>query len=192
MSGQLIRTIALGAMCVVLALVIWYQFFRPDPTIEQYEYPDQEALQAQAVQGAQSAPAAPDESQAAQSQFREVTVDIDKLIEGVQEVQFDYEVERPARNPMSPLVGPRYLRGGEGEGGVRDEEAQRVQAELMARAMRLTAVVWDEYDPRAVINNEVVSAGYTFSQGIVVEAIEESRVILRVGDTLIPVTLEEL
>jgi hypothetical protein len=178
-------------MGVVLVFVIWYQFFRPDPSLEGYQLPDQTTSEAEAAPGAPAAPAAAP-TEGAQSQFREVTVDIDALIEGVQEVQFDYGLERPARNPMSPLVGPRYLRGGEMEEGLQDEETLRVQAELMARAMRLTAIVWDEYDPFAVINNEVVSTGYAFSEGIVVEAIEENRVVLRVGDTLIPVTLEEL
>lgn len=189
MRSQLPRVIALACLAVLLGGVIWHQFLRPDPSLQSYQLPGQ------ATEGTTTAPglaAAPGPvAPGAQSQFKEVAFEIDELIQGVQEVEFDYERQRLGRNPMTPLVGPRFVRTGEADEPLLDDRVQRTRAELMARSIRLTTIVWDDVDPFAILNNEVVSTGYTFPEGVVVEAIEQSRVILRVENTLIPVNLEE-
>ena len=65
-----------------------------------------------------------------------------------------------------------------------------------ARSMILTGIIWDKAHPLAVLNNEVVGEGHIFdadknSPGIVVDRIEQGRVILKVDEQLVPLNLEE-
>jgi hypothetical protein len=125
--------------------------------------------------GTPSAPSAPVRIQMAD-------VDIPALLREVKVVNFDYEAERIDRNPMSPLVG--YLRPGMAE----------TPAETPRTLFRknVTGIIWDEYNPMAVVDNEVVSVGYTYPSGVQVYAIEATRVIFRINDSLIPVEMKEL
>lgn len=117
--------------------------------------------------------------------------DLDELLARVKEVDFAYDAVAIARNPMRPLVGsatPRMMTataGGPGE----PLDAQGLA--LVATRMSVTGIVWDADDPVAVVDNEVVHRGYEFATGVVVEDIEPSRVVLRAGDSLIPVDLKE-
>ena len=119
---------------------------------------------------------------------------LEELVASVDEVEFDYEVamrEHP-RNPMRPLVGnmaPARFRA-EGEDGT--SPLPYYQAESIARTMAVTGIVWDKHNPMAIVDGEVVTRGYTFPSGILVEDIERSRLLLRVNDRLIPRELEEL
>ena len=45
---------------------------------------------------------------------------------------------------------------------------------------------------KAIVDNEIVTQGYTYPNGIVVQEIGRDGVTFKVGDNLIPVTMEEL
>lgn len=132
----------------------------------------------------------------AQSQFAVDEVDIDALTDSIVEIEFNYAEERVARNPMTPLVGPMApLRVSTelNEGAQTEAQKQAMAAaQLAARSMTLSGIVWDKRNPVAVINNEVVANGHIFPSGIVVESIETDHVIIRVNESLVSLELKEL
>ncbi len=122
-----------------------------------------------------------------------VDVNIDELVANVASVVWDHSQAPPQRDPMQAVVGSI--------GGRRTATPLRssatAQVERMAREMALTGIVWDEYAPLAVIDNEVVRVGHAFPtdfdypKEILIKSIEKDHVILRVEDTLIPIGLKE-
>ena len=133
------------------------------------------------------------EAPAAGSAFVRAEVDLDQLIDSIQEVDFNYETEAVPRNPMTPRIGVT----GEAVVGERGLVGPVSPALSVARSMVITGIMYDSDEPVAVLENradqevEIVSVGHEFPVGILVESIEESRVVLRVGDMRIPKTLEE-
>lgn len=116
--------------------------------------------------------------------FEEVDVDIDELLESIQVVTFDYALERQSRNPMSPLVGATVM-------------ADSMPGDTQARVvdvlrMDVNGIIWDPYDPLAVVDDMVVHVGFTFEDGIRVHAITPTSVIFLVGDALVSVEMEDL
>lgn len=118
--------------------------------------------------------------------------DLNALIGSIKEVRFDYEMERRAVNPMTPLVGvyretlaSAVLPGGGTAGGTAAPAYELIEK---ARRMRVTGIVYDSTNPAAVLENEVVGLGDEIAPGIIVDSMEPTRVILKVGNT--PVTLE--
>ena len=116
--------------------------------------------------------------------------DLDQLLADITEEDFDYALSKKRRNPMTPLVGEVVVaRGVFGEPG--SKLSRSFEAQMTARGMQVTGVVWDDQNPMAVVDNEVVWPGYVFPLGIKVESIGRDHVILRVEDTLITRELEE-
>src|SRR5690606_18977447 len=107
---------------------------------------------------------------------------------------FSYDVGRQLRNPMSPLVRPSRTDAGEVLPVLPGGETPAL---AVARSMIITGIVYDSSEPVAVVDNrtenkvDVVAIGHEFPIGIIVESIEENRVVLRVGDMRVPKMLEE-
>lgn len=111
-------------------------------------------------------------------------VDLDKLLEDIEVVTFDYQASRIERDPMAPLIG--YIRPGETKAVLETPVVADV------RRKKVTGIIWDEYDPVAVVDNELVSLGHTYPNGVEVYSIERDRVLFKVGDSLYPVEMKEL
>ena len=126
-------------------------------------------------------PAAP----ANPTRLETVDVDIDELLKEIEVVTFDYATERIDRDPMAPLVG-RVYRAGE------PTPPGPTPPRMVVLRKNVTGIIWDEYDPVAVVDDEVVSLGHTYPDGTQVYAIERGRVVFKVGDSLIPVEMKEL
>jgi len=181
------KQVILAAVLAVVAVgVILYQFvLAGDPTP-----PPPPASTATAGKTARPAPAARGQqarAAGADARLQTVEVDADQLLQGIQQVQFDYARARVERNPMAPLVGRVNL--------ARTASAAAAQATTTMRDVilkRVTGIVWDSFSPAAVVDDEVVSVGHTYDNGVRVYAIEPSRVIFLVGDSLVPVELKEL
>jgi hypothetical protein len=163
--------IALGALGLVLAVVLYTQVFKggssPAPI--------------QAVQtGAPGAVAAADVPAAAtarvESVFQKVDVDLDQLLQEIKVVDFDYAKEHTDRDPTMPLVGDSMLLRARTARVPGEQDAEDL---LMAATRKtVTGIMWDPAHPLAVIDNEVVSVGFEFMDTIVVKAIERDHVIL--------------
>ena len=70
----------------------------------------------------------------------------------------------------------------------------------LVRSIRITGILWDKYDPMAVVTfpmngeltSEVISRGFEFpNSGIVVNDIDQTRVVLDANGTLVSLQLEE-
>jgi hypothetical protein len=138
----------------------------------------------------------------------EITLgELQQLITEIQPVEFNYdeaylESALTRRNPMSPLVSDTgaqiWQPGGEAdyaeveEAGEGQTPTQQTFDRMMqAQAMAISGIVWSSDNPAAVINDEIVNIGSQVSDDIYVEAIEEDRVLLRVGDQTVPLELKE-
>lgn len=183
------KYILLAVLGLVAVGVVIYQITRPPAIPEMPPRPDGQPRTAAPAAPAPSSPAAAP----GQSAFVQADVDIEQLLASVQEVDFDYQLERQARNPMTPIHRTRA-------GEVIDTTAGRADtspALAIARGMIITGIMYDPAEPIAVLENradqqvELVTVGHSFPIGIVVESIDESSVVLRVGDMRIPKMLEE-
>ena len=56
----------------------------------------------------------------------------------------------------------------------------------------MTGIVYDEYNPVAVIDDDVVGLGHVYPDGTKVYAIERDRVVFMIGTAKSPVELKEL
>lgn len=122
--------------------------------------------------------------------FVEVDVNIDTLLEGIRAVNFDYASERISRDPMTPLVGQLAEQASQ-DAAAATQEASPGQNRMEIFLKKITGIVWDKHDPRAVIDNEVVGIGYTYPSGVQIYNIEEKRVTFKDGDSLIHRDLED-
>ena len=115
------------------------------------------------------------------SVFEEIDVDIQELGQNIKEVTFNYEDARAARNPAAPLVGSYavFNKMYDIEDG---EEASTDNLLYEANRKHLTGIIWDETNPVAVIDNEVVSVGYRFEEPISVKSIGQDHVVLTIAD----------
>lgn len=138
-------------------------------------------------------------------------INIDELLRSVDIQPVEYAKVRVQRNPMMPLVGQitpmtGFLgleqAGNVTTAGLSPDVSERTPlvsnlSRIISSVMQkqVTAVV---YDPKnaarsiAVIDDEVVGVGYIYPNGVEVSAIEADRVILKVGDTLVPLEMKEL
>lgn len=120
--------------------------------------------------------------------FVDVDVDVDKLLDAMKAVNFDYAASRISRNPMTPLVGLlNEQASAEGTSAATTPGQNRMEIFLK----KITGIVWDKVDPRAVIDNEVVGIGYTYPSGVQIYNIEAKRVTFKDGDSLIHRDLED-
>jgi hypothetical protein len=204
---NVIILIVLGILTVV---VLYFRVFKE--TEEQRIYRENQARSQSepgAVPGA--TPATPDAAAAAVpatgvattqgSAFQRADVDIDELISGIKEVDFDYDEVAADVNPMTPLVGPfAPQRLASTENGGQEVVAQRPDIQALVRNLRVTGIMWDQYDPMAVVRfpvqgemiSEVVTRGFEFpDMGVTVHDIETDRVTLNVNGMLVPIELEE-
>jgi len=126
--------------------------------------------------------------QEGQTQFKQADVNIDELLTGIQEVDFDYDQQRLARDPMTPLVGTVAAATKKGE-----ETEQAVPPATVGQVLNkvVSGIIWDPRSPVAVVDNEVVYPGYEYADGTTVLSIERDRVIFQVGDSSIEVKLKE-
>lgn len=119
------------------------------------------------------------------------SIDISALIATVEVVPFDYALSRTARNPMAPLVGnlPPGLTADPSA-----DEGSDVLAVVQrgSTAMReVSGIIWDKDFPVAIVDDIVVHVGYEFPNGAQVHSIEPTRVLFKVGETVIPVEMKE-
>lgn len=201
-KNQRTKVILVVVLAVALLVVIYNQLFKESEFDRQYR---ENIARQQAGEGAApvapapgAAPAAgtPASAPAAPTVFQEVRTDLDTLLANVKEVDFDYEMRRVPRNPMSPLVGPfapPKIHTETEDDTPRDasKRAEEIRIAALARSMTLSGILWDSRTPLAVLDNEVVYAGYKFPSGILVDSIMPDRVVLRFNDTLVAVELKE-
>jgi hypothetical protein len=122
--------------------------------------------------------------------FVEVDVNIDTLLEGIKAVNFDYAAERVSRDPLTPLVGllsEQVSAQAASDAAPGAPGSNRMEIFLK----KISGIVWDKYDPRAVIDNEVVGIGHTYPSGVQIFKIEEKRVTFKDVDSLIHRDLED-
>jgi len=119
------------------------------------------------------------------TRLKKVDVNLEELQEKVQEVTFRYETERISRSPMTPLVGRIRT--------VFDDYTQSGPSNVYDIAQKsVTGIIYNQYKPLAVIDDEVVSEGHQYPDGVVLTKIEPKRVWFKWGDNEIPVELKEL
>ncbi|MCK5861423.1 MAG: hypothetical protein KAH38_02995 [Candidatus Hydrogenedentes bacterium] len=113
-------------------------------------------------------------------------VDIEELIQSVEVQPIDYSAVRINRNPMAPLVGIIEIdpSGGSTASGAEIKHVGR-------RKREVTGIIWDSVRPVAIIDNMVVHEGYVFADGVVVQEIEPTRVLLKIGETIRPLEMKE-
>jgi len=197
--GQRNQIIAVVALLVLLVGVLAYQFTRKPPGAPSTAAGKAATTAVPAAKGAPApkatakpaAKAAPHGKAAGGGKdvvIRRADVNIDELLAGIKEVDFEYERERLSRDPLRPLVGAiaNQVTPGEGEAAV----APATVGQILSKSV--SAIVWDEFRPMAVVDNEVVERGYEYADGTVVLSIERDRVIFKVGDSPIEVKLKEL
>ncbi|MBN2311970.1 MAG: hypothetical protein JXR94_23535 [Candidatus Hydrogenedentes bacterium] len=196
MNPQVKKIVVVVVLFVLAGAVLWWRM-QPSDFDKQYQanLAKGQAAAPAATPAAAPAPGSPAASPGVpappQSSFQEADVDIAQLLQDIQEVNFSYDEVRLARDPMTPLVGPmapRRLGGGE-EGAA--DSAPSLEAQLAVRTMTISGIIWDPENPVAVVDDEVVTIGYAFSSGVIVEKIEPDRVIMRVNESLVPIELKE-
>lgn len=110
---------------------------------------------------------------------------LDQLLKDVQVVSFDYQAQGDQRNPMTPLVG--YIQTDKPGAG----EAPGAVVPFPLLQKKVSAILWDEHNPVAVVDNVVVSPGYVYPDGVQLQSIERNRVIFKINDALFPIELKE-
>ncbi len=191
---------AAAALVVLLVGVLIFQFTRSSPSppapprsgAATTPAPANAATKTAAA--AKGAPAAKTAGKAAadKTQIKKADVNIEELLAGIKEVDFDYDKERLARDPLMPLVGTMVKTKGEGEEGGAEQGSVPQATPVTVMNKVVSGILWDANRPMAVVDNEVVYPGYTYADGTVVESIERDLVVFRVGDSLIQVQLKEL
>jgi hypothetical protein len=210
-TGQKKQLIIFALLGVILVGVLAFQFTRKQPPppgtqkVGTQKAGEQKAGAPKAPASAKTAgktpapsaknakPGAPAASakagETAESQIKKVDVNIDDLLAGIKEVDFDYDTQRMPRDPMAPLVGTiTKARESTEPGGTSPAPATAVQ--VMSKIV--SGILWDDKRPLAVVDNEVVYPGYEYPDGTAVASIERHRVVFKVGDSLIQVELKEL
>lgn len=187
------QVIVFTVLAVVLVAVLVYQFKggspKPSPAASTATTAAA-GTAATAPSGATSAaPAATTGTQKPESVMKKAEVNIDELLTGIKEVDFDYDGERTARDPLAPLIGTASKKGEEEK--VPDKETlSPAISHVMSKV--ITGILWDKVRPLAVVDNEVVYPGYEYPDGVRVERVEKTAVIFKVGDSEIQVELKEL
>ena len=114
-----------------------------------------------------------------------VEIDVDALLREIEVVTFDYDAERIDRQPMRPLVKNEGI-------NPTDPDGMTSALPSLVRQMNVSAIVWDEVRPVAVVDDAFVWEGKTYPGGIVVETIERNRVWFKIANQRIPVDLDLL
>ncbi len=172
------QVIMAGVLGVVLVIVLVYQFAIAGGTGT-----PPSSSNSGGTQTASNAPVA--RPTVAPTRLKKVDVDLDELREKVDVVTFRYEENRISRSPMTPLVG-RIRTQLEGLTPIGPASTMEIAEKSV------TGIVYNEYAPVAVIDDEVVSEGHQYADGVVLTKIEPKRVWFKWGDAEIPVELKEL
>lgn len=175
--NQVILAAVLG---VVLVGVLIYQFVikgGPAPP------PQPSGSGAQQQQASAAEPAGPAEGPA---RLRRTDVNLDKLLKNIEIVTFVYNNERISRNPMTPLVGRVF------QGQIEQEPTTPGTAIWGIRNKNVSGIIYNEFNPVAIVDDEVITEGHQYADGVVVTNIEPKRVWFKWQESLIPVELQEL
>jgi hypothetical protein len=199
MSKEKKQYVMLAVLAVALVGAIYWFALRPNPELAEYQKNFAESGAANPIKtaaattttGGSISPSQP-QPVGGTLQFESANVDVDTLLARIEEVDFNYEEERLSHDPFRPLVGPLApARLASGEAGT--EMASVPQgAGYVLRNLRVTGIMWNPNRPMAVLNDEIVHTGFVFEEtGVTVETIERDRVMVRLGDALVPIELEE-
>lgn len=180
------QTIILASLGVVLALVLGSQLMGGKP---------QRAAQAKQTGAKQAtrntAENLPDAAPTVASVFKRADVDLDTLVQEIKVVEFEYDREIQDRDPTIPLAGDAMkLRAKTMVASAHRTPEDIVQA---AKMKQVTGIIWDSATPYAVVDNNVVSKGFTFDEAIFVKAIEKDHVVFGIEgqDTEVVAELKE-
>ncbi|MBL7646433.1 MAG: hypothetical protein JNK74_09630 [Candidatus Hydrogenedentes bacterium] len=189
------QVIIAGALGVVLVAVLVYQFLiagGPAPPPKAAGGNAQASAKAAPEGGKGAAPKggakADDKVASAEgpTRLKKVDVDLDALLQNINVVTFVYDNEKINRNPMTPLVGrviaPTTM----------DEKDNQMVSPGIIRSKSVSGIIYNEFNPVAIVDDEVITEGYQYPDGVVVTQIEPKRVWFQWRDTLIPVELKEL
>jgi hypothetical protein len=183
MSKQMI---ILAVLVIALVGVFVWQFLLAGPGAGGAPPAQNTQAQTPAAPPADAAPSAPSGAQT------ELDVELDELLASVQQEAFQYEANRISRDPMRPLVGPASPQAVQTAEEEEENQVNERAAMRVASNMTLSGIMWDEATPMAVVNNQVVTQGFTFpTSGITVKDIQPSRVVLQVGEAEVPLDMEE-
>jgi len=191
------QVIIAGALGVVLVVVLAYQFLiagGPAPPPKPASSATASTQPAHAGGDAKGAKSAKPEGKAGEkvaaaegpARLKKVDVDLDALIESLNVVTFVYDNERISRNPMTPLVG-RIIAPTE-----QAADGTSIINEGTIRNKSVSGIIYNEFNPVAIIDDEVIAEGHQYPDGVVVTQIEPKRVWFQWRDSLIPVELKEL
>jgi len=146
------RIAILAVLLVALVGVLWFQLFRTDPALQDYQMPSRETDERAAEPAAETEPPAPG---------RPVVsgVDIDELIEEIQEVDFDYDAERIARTEIN---------GAQNEGAFDTERELGVQYHewVTAQDDRVRGNDPEDVADHTALHGVIVAVGDPFPNGL--------------------------
>ena len=175
------QIIMAGVLGIVLVVVLVYQFlFAGGPT------PPAVKSGSTANKPASTTVASSAGAAASPARLKKVDVDLDKLLRNIEVVNFEYSNERISRNPMTPLVGRIFAANNS------DEVSGPIINEFSIRQKTVSGIIYSEFSPVAIIDDEVITEGHQYADGVVVTRIEPKRVWFQWRDSLIPVELKEL
>lgn len=177
------QVIVAGALGVVLVCVLVYQIFIAGGATPPKAPAGGSSASKQQTASNKSSKSAPAESPA---RLKKVDVDLDKLIRNVETVKFRYEDVRGSRNPMTPLVGVVFT------GETRGDTVNPVMIDVNIRKKSVTGIIYNDYSPVAIVDDEVITEGHQYPDGVTVIRIEPKRVWFEWNGTQIPVDLKEL
>ncbi|MGC8738286.1 MAG: hypothetical protein ACP5UA_06510 [Candidatus Hydrogenedens sp.] len=187
------QIIIAGALLVILIGVLFYQFVlarpnapTPSPTTNT-KTTTQTLSTTTSTQVASTSTSGTSIAPTIDTLEQNVDEIIENLLTAIQIVQFNYQEIVPPRNPMTPLVGVIPTTIFEAETPVPNTEVTPGQV----LSKKISAIIWDEYQPLAIIDNKLVAEGYTFPDRIQVYKIEPTRIIFKLEDTIFPVRLKE-
>ena len=180
-----------GALGLVLVAVLVYQFLIAGGPAPPPKVPAAGATTAQAApSGGGAAGAKPAGTTIASAdgpaRLKKVDVDLDALIESLNVVTFVYDNEKINRNPMTPLVGRVLAPTTQGAA------VDQTSSPGIIRSKSVSGIIYNEFNPVAIVDDQVITEGYQYPDGVVVTQIEPKRVWFQWRDTLIPVELKEL
>ena len=113
-------------------------------------------------------------------------INIEELTQSVEVQPMDYRAVKIARNPLTPLVGRPTI----SDDGVPPDDTPGPPDDRK-RVREVTGIIWDDVNPVAIIDNMVVHEGYVFADGVVVQDIEPTRVLLKIGESIRPLEMKE-
>jgi hypothetical protein len=190
-SGNAKKIAILVAVIVIGGIMIWWA---NKPTAEELakraHYAEIRANRGKPADDADKKSGAKESAEDdVQSQFAVAEEDIPSLLQNIKDVDFEYSLERVDRDPMSPLIGLQS------ESATTDQTQPQIGADQRliqtARLKAVSGIVWDDQSPFAVIDDEVVTEGYAYPEGILLDEIHPDHVVFRVNDARVEVELKE-